>query len=192
MGFLVLLLGFIVLYYGIAGLPMMFDKGTGYFIYALFLESLMIALFIFCLNKYIDSGKWEQKQAKRKRKSEEARKRREEYIASAPERERIRQEERERARERERLRTTVVSTRLIGNGSADYYKSARKVMKRGFLGSLLAGSIGSYIGMSSAMKKNQNIRRFLVKYLDGHVEEKEAAIGSTMYEVYMAHLEWNE
>lgn len=60
MFFLIILFGFGVVCYGIAGLPMMFDKGTGYFIYALFLEALLIALLVVCIKKY-RSPKYQEK-----------------------------------------------------------------------------------------------------------------------------------
>lgn len=100
-------------------------------------------------------------------------------------------EEQTRRQETERLRTTIVSTRLLGEGAAEYKKSVGSMAARGAVGSLF-GPAGAVIGMATAKSKNtnQDVRRFLVKYLDGHIEEKEAIIGSAKYKEYMAHLEW--
>ena len=68
MFFLILLLAFGVVCYGIAGLPMMFDKGIGYFIYALFLETLLVVLLIVCIRKY-RSSKYQEKLQKTKHKA---------------------------------------------------------------------------------------------------------------------------
>lgn len=192
--FLVILFGFISVYYGIAGIPTMFDKGMGYFIYALVIEAVMISLFVFFLRRYIVSGKWEQHKAKKARKREESQREREEWIAGAPERERKHKEVLDKKRELKRLRTTIVSTRLIGEGSAEYKKSVGNVLVRGAVGGILGGAAGAALGAATAKNKNtnKNVRRFLVKYLDGHIEEKEATIGSSKYKEYMEHLEWNE
>lgn len=102
------------------------------------------------------------------------------------------EEEHKKKQEAERLRTTVVATKLLGESAAEYKKSVGSMIARGAVGSVF-GPAGAVIGMASVKSKNtnQNVRRFLVKYLDGHVEEKEAVIGSKQYEVYMAHLEWD-
>lgn len=52
MFFLILLFSFGVICFGFAGIPIMFDKGIGYFIYALFMEFLLIALVLVCIKKY--------------------------------------------------------------------------------------------------------------------------------------------
>lgn len=103
-------------------------------------------------------------------------------------------EEQARRKEAERLRTTVVATKLIGEGAAEYKKSVGSMAVRGAVGGLFAGTAGAALGMASAKNKNtnKNVRRFLVKYLDGHIEEKEATIGSAKYKEYMEHLVWEE
>jgi hypothetical protein len=68
------------------------------------------------------------------------------------------------------------------------------MLVRGAVGGFFAGAAGATLGMATAKNKNtnKNVRRFLVKYLDGHVEEKEATIGSAKYKEYMEHLVWEE
>lgn len=104
-----------------------------------------------------------------------------------------REEEQSRRKEAERLRTTVVATKLIGEGTAEYKRSAGSMVVRGAVGSLF-GPMGTVVGMASTKSKNTNkdVRRFLVKYLDGHIEEKEATIGSAKYKEYMKYLVWEE
>ena len=104
------------------------------------------------------------------------------------------EEERAHRKEADRLRTTIVATKLIGEGSAEYKKSVGSMAVRGAVGGLFAGTAGAALGMASAKNKNtnKNVRRFLVKYLDGHIEEKEATIGSAKYKEYMEHLVWEE
>ena len=101
------------------------------------------------------------------------------------------QERKRQMEERQRLATTVVSTRLIGESAAEYKKSVGDMVVRGAVGGLF-GPAGAVIGMATAKDKNVNKRkrRFLVKYEDGHIEEKEASIGEPLYKVYMEHLEW--
>lgn len=121
--------------------------------------------------------RWEEKNADKKRAEEKQR-----WI-----------EEQIKRKEAERKRTTVVATRLIGEGSAEYKKSVGGMIARGAVGGIIGGTAGAALGMATAKNKNTNkdVRRFLVKYLDGHVEEKEATIGSARYKEYMAHLEWD-
>lgn len=94
--------------------------------------------------------------------------------------------------EKRRRATTVVSTRLIGASAPEYKKSVGDVVVRGTVGGLF-GPAGAVIGMATAKDKNVNKRkrRFLVKYEDGHVEEKEASVGDPLYKLYMEHLEWD-
>lgn len=176
MSFLVVLLGFALGFWGLAFIVLVADGATDALTGWLIMFIIILVAFLYCLKKYRSP----EYQAKLKKAQED-------WQASAPERERIRQEEKERKRERERLRTTIVSTRLIGEGSPG--KGVGNMLKRGAIGSILAGSAGAAIGVATA-KNDKNVRRFLVKYLDGHIEEKEATIGSRMYEEYMAHLEW--
>lgn len=181
MSFLVVLLGFAV---GIFGLSMIVAMASGEAVGGfIILEAVLVTLFCICLKKY----KSPEYQAKMKNAQEQTRKSYEEWKAGAPERERQR-------REKERLRTTIVSTRLIGEGAAEYKKSVGSVAFRGAVGGLLAGSAGAVLGMATAKNKNtnKNVRRFLVKYLDGHIEEKEATIGSYRYNEYMKYLEWKD
>lgn len=142
----------------------------------IFVEICLIVLFVICLKKY----------------------RNPEYQAKLKEKKRAAQEkwskQQANAAERKRLQTTIVSARLIGEGSAEYKKSVGSVLTRGAIGGLFAGAAGATLGIATAKNKNtnKNVRRFLVKYLDGHIEEKEATIGSSDYEIYMAHLEWED
>ena len=94
--------------------------------------------------------------------------------------------------EKERLRTTVVATRLIGEGAAEYKRSVGDMLVRGAVGGILGGKAGATLGMATTKSRNtnRNVRRFLVKYLDGHIEEQEATIGSARYKEYMDHLVW--
>lgn len=142
----------------------------------IFVEICLAIAFVVCLKKY----------------------RNPEYQAKLKEKKRAAQEkwsaQQANAAERKRLQTTIVSTRLIGEGSAEYKKSVGSVMMRGAVGGFFAGAAGATLGMATAKNKNtnKNVRRFLVKYLDGHIEEKEATIGSAQYKEYMKYLEWEE
>ena len=183
MSCLVVVLGFAV---GIIGLSLIISIiQTGFATMApmLVFEVLLIIAFCACLKKYRSP----EYQEKMKNAQEQTRKNYEEWKAGAPERER-------KKREAERLRTTIVSTRLIGEGSAEYKKSVGNVLVRGAVGGILGGTAGAALGAATAKNKNtnKNVRRFLVKYLDGHIEEKETTIGSAEYKKYMAHLEWDE
>ena len=163
----------------------------------------VISVVVLCvlLKKYKDP-EFRKKDEENRRKAREEwknnqRKAREDWEAwkaGAPERKRKREEMQAIRREAERKRTTVVSTRLIGEGSAEYKRSVGSMAFRGAIGGLFAGAAGATLGMATAMHKNtnKNVRRFLVKYLDGHIEEKEATIGSSQYKEYMAHLEWGD
>lgn len=163
---------------------------------------LVIVVIILCvlIKKYRDPEVRKKDEENRRKAREEwknnQRKAREDWEAwkaDAPERKRQKEEAQAIRREAERRRTTVVSTRLIGEGSAEYKKSIGGMAFRGAVGGFFAGPAGAVLGMATAKNKNtnKNIRRFLVKYLDGHIEEKEAAVGSSMYKEYMAHLEWD-
>lgn len=186
MSCLVVVLGFAVGLFGLAAIiAVASGEAVGGFI---FIEAVFVTLFCICLKKY----KSPEYQEKMKKAREQAQKYREEWKAGAPEREQKRKEELERIRENERLRTTIVSTRLIGEGAAEYKKGVGNMLARGAVGGFFAGAAGAALGMATAKNKNtnKNVRRFLVKYLDGHIEEKEATIGSARYKEYMAHLEW--
>lgn len=96
-------------------------------------------------------------------------------------------------RERDRQRYTPVSTRLLGESAAEYKRSVGSMAVRGAVGSIL-GPGGAMIGMATTKSKNVNkdMRRFLVKYEDGHIAEEEVRIGSSKYDLYMQLLEWDE
>lgn len=140
-------------------------------------EALHLFLFLACLKKY--------RSPKYRAKRQKAREDWEAYKASAPERKR-------QMEENHRLATTVVSTRLIGASAPEYKKKVGDMLVRGTVGGLF-GPAGAVIGMATTKDKdvNKNKRRFLVKYEDGHVEEKEVSVGGTLYKLYMEHLEWD-
>jgi hypothetical protein len=106
---------------------------------------------------------------------------------------RVKLEAKKRWEEEQRLQTTIVATKLLGESAAEYKKSVGSMAARGAVGSLF-GPAGAVIGMASAKNENVNKdkRRFLVKYLDGHIEEKEVKKGSEKYEEYMKYLVWDE
>ena len=170
MGCLVALFGFIAVYYGIAGLPMMYDKGVGYFIYALFLETVVCALFVVFLRKYNSTERKEERHAKKQKAQE--------------------------ILEDCRKRTTIVSTRIIGIGPKKHKNKLGKALFRGAIWGFFGGGAGATLGAATAMNKNleneRNTRVFLVKYLDGHSEEKEAIIGTSQYREYMKYLDQEE
>jgi hypothetical protein len=183
MGCLVVFLGLAVFFWSIFTVGGIFvtvenpiTENIGYLILTIFIETALIILFILCIKKYQSP---ERKQARETKRAEE----------------KARWEEAQRQRkEAERLRTTIVATRLIGEGSAEYKKSVGSMVVRGAIGGFFGGAAGAALGAASAASKNtnKNVRRFLVKYLDGHIEEKEATIGSAQYKEYMAHLEWGD
>ena len=179
MGCLVVFLGLAVFFWSIFTVGGIFvtvenpiTENIGYLILTILIETALIILFILCIKKY-QSPEREIKRAEEKARWEEAQRQR---------------------KEAERLRTTIVATRLIGEGSAEYKKSVGSMVVRGAIGGFIAGAAGATLGAASAASKNtnKNVRRFLVKYLDGHIEEKEATIGSAQYKEYMAHLEWGD
>lgn len=139
-------------------------------------DAIHIVLFLICLKKY--------RSPEYKAKQQKAREDLAAYKAADQERRAIGAERRRRA-------TTVVSARLIGASAPEYKKSVGDMAVRGAVGGLF-GPAGAVIGMATAKDKNVNKgkSRFLVKYEDGHIEEKEAAVGDPLYKVYMEHLEW--
>lgn len=179
MGCLVVLFGFAVGILSIATIGVIADGATDAIPGLIILLIICLIPFILCLKRY--------RSPEYQKRMKEAQEKMAEYRANAPERKAMR-------REAERKRTTIVSTRLIGEGSAEYKKSVGNMLVRGAVGGFFAGSAGATLGMATAKSKNTNkkVRRFLVKYLDGHIEEKEATIGSSQYKEYMAHLEWEK
>lgn len=182
MGCLVILLGLLVCFWGMATIVTLVEGVVAAKILASIIEIALVTIFVICLKEYRKPENREkriqaQKNADKKRAEEKQR-----WI-----------EEQNKRKEAERLRTTVVATRLIGEGSAEYKKSVGGMIARGAVGGIIGGTAGAALGMATAKNKNTNkdVRRFLVKYLDGHIEEKEATIGSARYKEYMAHLEWD-
>ena len=96
----------------------------------------------------------------------------------------------------EKARTTVVSTRLLGTGASKHKGDLSRAAMGAAVGGLLAGSPGAMLGgiatYQSIRNKKQKIQCFLVKYQDGHVEEREATVGSKEYKLYIEHLVWDE
>ena len=182
MGCLLVLFGFGVAFWGFATfMVLVVGGGVDYTIGAIIPLAITLLLFVLCLKKY-RSPEYQEK----------LRKSRESWEAGAPERERLRKETEARKRDEERKRNTIVSTRLIGEGSAEYKKSVAGMAFRGAVGGMFGGVAGAALGMATTKNKNtnKNVRRFLVKYLDGHIEEQEAKIGSLRYNEYMKYLEW--
>lgn len=190
MGCLVALVLFILIFWSIlliSGITVVVGEpvaeNIGLLVFVIIVEIALIVFWIWCMNKYHspeNAEKMKQAREKAEKQRAEAKKRWE--------------EEQARRKEAERLRTTVVATKLIGEGAAEYKKSVGSMAVRGAVGGFIAGSAGAALGMASAKNKNtnKNVRRFLVKYLDGHIEEKEATIGSAKYKEYMEHLVWEE
>jgi hypothetical protein len=149
----------------------------------LFIEAVVVLWFLVFLNKYRSP----EYQAKQKKAQEDWAA----YKAAAPERKRQMNERMEQEAERRRRATTVVSTRLLGETAPEYKKGVGNVAVRGAVGSLF-GPAGAVIGMATAKNKNVNKgkRRFLVKYEDGHIEERVVTTSDPLYKVYMEHLEW--
>lgn len=172
MGCLVVLFGFGVFLFGGSAIVAIAEGSTdaipGLIIFAI----ICLIPFILCLKKY--------RSPEHQKKRKDAQEKLAAFHAES--------------KEQLRLKTTIVSTRLIGEGSAEYKKSVGSMVVRGAIGGMLAGSAGATLGMATAMNKNtnKNVRRFLVKYLDGHIEEKEAVIGSSQYKEYMKYLEWEK
>jgi hypothetical protein len=167
---------------------------TGLLVGSLLIEAVLVPLFMSLIGKYRDP-EYRAEMEERKRKAQEDREYYEKLSAGAAEREQLRKkfeaEEQAKKFEAERLQSNIVATRLLGDGSPEYKKSVGSMVARGAVGSIF-GSTGSAIGMATTKSKNVNkdVRRFLVKYKDGHIEEKEATIGSKQYKIYMSFLEW--
>jgi hypothetical protein len=186
MGCLVVLFVFAAGFWGLCTIATFVDGVAAAKVLASIIEIALVALFIVCLKKY--------RSPENQEKMKKAQEKWAEYKAKAPERNKQQAELQAIRREAERKRTTIVSTRLIGEGSAEYKKGVGNMLVRGAVGGFFAGAAGATLGMATAKNKNtnKNVRRFLVKYLDGHVEEKEATIGSAKYKEYMEHLVWEE
>ena len=190
MGCLVALVLFVLIFWSlvlISGITVVVGEpvaeNIGLLVFIIIVEIALIVFWVWCMNKYHspeNAEKMKQAREKAEKQRAEAKKRWE--------------EEQARRKEAERLRTTIVATKLIGEGAAEYKKSVGSMAVRGAVGGLFAGTTGAALGMASTKSKNTNkdVRRFLVKYLDGHIEEKEATIGSAKYKEYMAHLVWEE
>jgi hypothetical protein len=176
MGCLVFVTGFGAAFWLLIILALIGEYGPGVMSVLLIIEALHIFLFVACWKK-LNSPEYKAKQQK-------AREDLAAYKAADQERRAIEAERRRRA-------TTVVSARLIGASAPEYKKSVGDMAVRGAVGGLF-GPAGAVIGMATAKDKNVNKgkSRFLVKYEDGHIEEKEAAVGDPLYKVYMEHLEW--
>ena len=196
MGCLVALTGILAVVWGIgfigAGIS---GAGAETVVTGIFIEIGLIVLFIVCYRKY-HNPEYQAKMEERKRKAQEDREYYAKLSAGAAEREQLRKkfeaEEQAKKFEAERLQSNIVATRLLGEGAAEYKKSVGSMVTRGAVGSIF-GTSGAVIGMATTKSKNvnKNVRRFLVKYKDGHIEEKEATIGSKQYKIYMSFLEWD-
>ena len=180
MDVLVWLLGFFGVMWGGSIIVTIVEGNYDLIWFGIFVEICLIALFVICFKRY-RNPEYQAKLKEKRRKSQEAWAK-----IQADEAKR-----KQREAEAERRRTTVVSTWLLGGYTAQKKKTGN-MLKRGAIGGLLGGTAGAALGMATAKNKNQQIRVFLVKYLDGHLEEKEAAVGTAEYEEYMEHLEWEE
>ena len=172
MGCLVVLLGFAVGIFSIVTIGVIASGATDAIAGGVILTIITLIPFLLGLKKY--------RSPENQKKMKDAQERFAKYRANEA--------------ELRRKRTTIVSTRLIGEGSAEYKKSVGSMLTRGAIGGMLGGSAGAALGMATTKSKNVNkkVRRFLVKYLDGHIEEKEAEIGSWQYKEYMKYLEWGK
>lgn len=172
MGCLVVLFGIAVVFGGFTVIGTIVSGATDAIPGAIFLFIIFLIPFLLCLKKY--------------RSPEHQKKMKDDQEKYA--------QHRANEAERKRKRTTIVSTRLIGEGSAEYKKGVGSMLTRGLVGGMLGGSAGAALGMATTKSKNtnKNVRRFLVKYLDGHIEEREAEKGSWQYKEYMKYLEWDK
>lgn len=136
---------------------------------AAMMEVFLIYMLYLCI-KRVNSLPYIRKKRKKQRKAAE---RRDAWIAREPER-----------KEAARRRTTIVSTYLISKGK----KRVGNVLFGGVVGGVLGGKSGATLFAAMAYHKNSKICTFLVKYLDGHTEKKEATEGSLLYKEYMKYL----
>lgn len=176
---LITLLGFAVSFVGLGSIGLFIDGAVDAGIVFLLFDLFVLVPPFVLLIIYYNSPR-------SKAKREQAKEKRAAYIARLD-------EEKAQRKEEQRLRTTIVATKLLGEAAAEYKKSVGDMVVRGAVGSIF-GTAGAVIGAATAKDKNvnKNVRRFLVKYLDGHIEEKEATIGSLQYKIYMEHLVWEE
>ena len=213
--FLIILNGILINFYGIPFLMgFLVFTGSDLLILSLFfgiplmfhIAAFVALMIVYCHPRYRRMVKKRKQRRKEKRiirqaaKEESDRQKKELQSERRLAREALAMEKKRRAAELQRQwredylrRTTVVSTRLLGEGAAEYKKSVGSMAVRGAIGSVF-GPAGTVIGMATAKNKNvnKNVRRFLVKYQDGHIAEKEATKGSALYKEYMAHLEWGD
>ncbi len=174
MRFTMLILAGLSIIYGIAGLPMMYQKGLGYFIYALVIEGALLFGFCLCRKKYYtpERKKVEEEKRRLKQERQESLKKQRAAVRAAQELQK-------------KKRTTIVTTCILDASKAKHYKMS-SVIFRATVGGLFAGQAGGLIGGLSA-KKHGVI--FLVQYEDGHIEEREAYPGTSQYNLYMFYLD---
>ena len=181
MSFLVVVTGIIVGFWSLGVISAITNEPElGPIVVMLIIEAALAWLHLRCVKKR-KSPEYKAKQKKAQEEKEELRERRRLYL------EKYNQEQKEIKRKRH----TVVSTRLIGEGAAEYKKSVGDMVVRGAVGSMF-GPVGAAVGMATTKSKNtnKNKRRFLVKYEDGHIEEMEVTVGGILYKHYMEKLEW--
>lgn len=177
MGCLVSVTGFGIGFWLLIILALAGDSSPGAMVVLLIIDAIHVFLFLTCLKK-VRSPEYKAKQKKN----------RDDWVAQKADA----QEMKRQRDERRRLANTVVSTRLIGESAPEYKKSVSDVVVRGAVGGLF-GPAGAVVGMATTKNKNVNKgkRRFLVKYEDGHIEEKVVTASDPLYKVYMEHLEWD-
>lgn len=147
---------------------------------------------IICLILRFIANKDKRAAKRAEKKTAQAITKEEKAVKKEQQREALEKYNKERA-EAKRKRTTPVSARLLGVSAAEYKRSVGSMAVRGAVGSIF-GPGGAMIGMATTKNKNVNkdMRRFLVKYEDGHIEEEEVKVGSILYNRYMELLEWDE
>ena len=62
---------------------------------------------------------------------------------------------------------------------------------RGLIGYMVSGKNGAALSAATTKKKYIEKQRFSVKYLDGHVEEKEVVVGGEEYKKLVDYLGLN-
>ncbi len=132
----------------------------------LILLAIDLLIFILCIGKHRNP-------AYRRKKAEQ----REQQKAWEKEAEKLRSE-----------RTTVVSTQLIGDSATERKTRVGTIILRSAIGAILAGSPGATLLGVTTKDKKTGKQTFLVTYLDGHTEEKEAVVGSLEYHKYLDDL----
>ena len=149
---------------------------------------VLLILLVLCSIKYFSREYQARLKEKKRIEKEQTRIAKEKYAkiqAEALERKKRKAQIKAIREEPYRRRTTIVATYFIDGGGKRKSDTIKKVT-RGVTGGLIGGVLGAALGISTV--RDKIVRRFLVKYLDGHTEEEVATVGSWRYKELIKYL----